>query len=186
VAGLVRASFFATAFALLSLTPVAAEPVDGTVSVSAGIGARLSIAISDNSATFGANVGPDGSNTGGEVSSVIGSVGNQGAYYVWSTDPEPLVRVRSNRTWNGTVRASETTGNAASMTVASGVLRWRTDAPASYADAAASTAFTTTNAVWQTNHAAGAAEFVYYYLLRVDWDDDLGTFRSVVTYSATQ
>lgn len=188
----VRRSLVAVAIAVcaLQLSPLVriagASDASGTVTVHAVVGARLSLEISDNTATFGPNVGPDGSNTGGDVTSVVGSVGNQGAYYVWTTDPEPLVRVRSNLAWNGFVRASETTGTSPSMTIASGVLRWRTDDPGTYANAAASTAFSTTDAAWQTNHPSGVAEYVYYYLLRVDWDDSLGTFRSVVTYTATQ
>jgi hypothetical protein len=176
----------AVAALLLGVLPARVAAVDGTVTVNGTVSGRLLISISDNTANFGPNIGPDGSNAGGEVTSVTSSIGNEGAYYAWSTDPEPLVTVRSNRVWNGTVRAGETTGTSPSMTIASGVLRWRTDAPASYAEAAASPAFTIAPAVWQVNHLPGTAQFVYYYLLRVDWDDDLGTFRSVVTYSAVQ
>jgi hypothetical protein len=114
-----------------------------------------------------------------------GTTGNQGSYYVWKSSGSGLtVTVKSNKVWNGTIAASENSGTASSMTIASGVLRYDSTAPTSYDQAAADTAFTTDAAIWQTGHAKGTSEFTFYYSLRVDWDDDPGTFASTVTYSA--
>lgn len=165
---------------------VHAQSASGTVTVTATDNAKLTIAISDQNASFGDSVAPDGTGVGGEVSSVVSISGAEAAYYIWTPSTTPLVTVKSNRMWNGTVSATENTGTSNTMTIASGVLRWSTAVPDSYAEAAGATAFSTSPAVWQTNHGPGRASFTYYFLLRVDWTDTPGTFSSTVTYSATQ
>jgi hypothetical protein len=172
--------------AMLSMGTAGAA--DGIVTVTGTNTARLSITISDPTAAFGANLGPDGSNTGGEISSVTSTNGNEGAYYIWSPESSPLISIKSNQEWDGTVAASENSGSATSISVASGALRYGTSVPADYATAAGGTAFQETgvapDATWN-NHARGVSTFHYYYFLRVDWTDDLGTFNSTVTYSVS-
>src|SRR5919199_561892 len=84
----------------------------GTVTVTATNSAAMTISIADSSAAFGANLNPAGTNTGGEISSTVGSTGSQGAYYLWSPASTPNITVRSNATWNGTVAAGENSGSS--------------------------------------------------------------------------
>jgi hypothetical protein len=72
------------------------------------------------------------------------------------------------------------------MTIASGVLRYATTQPVTYAACASSTAFTTTSVTWQSNVGPGITAYTYFYCLRVDWDDDPGIFQSTVAYSVSQ
>ena len=169
--------------ALLGLAAPASAQTSGTVTVSGTNTAKMTISIGDTSAAYGTSLGPDGSGTGGEISSVTGSSGNQGAYYIWTPATVPNVTVRSNTVWNGTVSATETTGTSTSMTIASGVLRRCTAVPASYTAAAACTAFTTTASNWASNVASGISTYTHYFTLRVDWNDTTGTFASTVTYA---
>gem|GEM_PF-2949903 len=158
-------------------------PTDGP-----GVSA-LSISISDRTAAFGTNLSPAGtnSNSSDQVVDFQGNTGNQGSYYVWKAGGSGTNGTGySSKTWNGTIWASENTGTSASMTIASGVLRCSSSAPASYNEAANGAAFTTDPDVWQTNHPKGTSYFTFYYSLRVDWDDDPGTFASTVTYFVTQ
>jgi len=158
----------------------------GNVTVTGTNTAKITIEISDSTAAYGVSLAPDGSGAAGEISSVTSSTGSEGAYYIWTPSSLPVVRVKSNKTWNGTMAASENAGTSTSMTIASGVLRWSTSAPGSYAEAASATAFTTGAAAWQTNHAKGVATYSHYYALRVDWTDDPGAFASTVTYAVSQ
>jgi hypothetical protein len=180
------------ALAVVAAALVAAPPVSGetgTVTVSATNNAKITITIADTSAAFGTNLDPSGpaSNSTDTVAVYTGSTGNQGAYYVWKSGGSGLtVTVRSNRSWNGTVQASENSGTAASMTVASGVLRWAETEPTSYSACSSATAFGTTAGTWKSNIAKGVNSYTLYYCLRVDWDDDPGTFSSTVTYTVTQ
>jgi hypothetical protein len=167
----------------------AANAANGTVAVTGTNNGTISVSIADASADFGTNLAPDGTDSSSSDSVVDyqGSTGNQGSYYVWRAAGSGLgVTVRSNQVWNGTVDASANSGTATSLSIASGALGYCTAAPASYAAAAACTDFATSAATWQTNHAKGNTTFTYYYALRVDWDDDPGTFISTVTYAATQ
>jgi hypothetical protein len=171
------------------LTMGNALALDGTVTVTATNTTRLSLTIQDNSAAFGAGIGPDGTGTGGEISSVLGTSGNEGAYYIWSPSSTPNITVKSNKTWTGTVLASENNGVGASstITIASGALRYGTALPGTYAAAAGGTAFTdsaVSPSGW-LNQPRGVSTFHYYYFLRVDWDDEIGGFNSTVTYSVT-
>jgi hypothetical protein len=95
--------------------------------------------------------------------------------------------VKSNLTWDGTVAATENGGTSTSISIASGALRYATTAPGSYAAAAGATALTTSadNPSGWLGHARGVSTFHYYYVLRVDWNDDLGSFSSTVTYSVS-
>jgi hypothetical protein len=146
--------------------------------------------VSDSTADFGTNLDPEGpnSNSGDSVLDYQSSVGNQGSYYVWRASGSGLtVTVKSNQPWNGTVAASENSGTATSMSVASGVLRYTEGSePASYGACASGTAFTTIATSWKGSIAEGIQVYAHYYCLRVDWDDDTGTFISTVTYSVTQ
>jgi len=170
-------------------TAAPAQAAQGTVTVTATVNAAITISLSKSSAPFGTTLEPGGtdSNSGDTVVDFQSSSSNQGSYYVWKADGSGMtVTVQSNKTWNGTIAASENSGTSSSMTIASGVLRYASTAPTSYAEAAAETAFTTSAAAWQTNHAKGRSAHTFFYSLRVDWDDDPGTFASTVTYQVSQ
>jgi len=170
-------------------TAAPAQAAQGTVTVTATVNAAITISLSKSSAPFGTTLEPGGtdSNSGDTVVDFQSSSSNQGSYYVWKAGGSGMtVTVQSNKTWNGTIAASENSGTSASMTIASGVLRYSSSAPASYNEAANGAAFTTDPDVWQTNHPKGTSYFTFYYSLRVDWDDDPGTFASTVTYFVTQ
>lgn len=167
-----------------------AQGASGSVTVTGTNNAKITIVITDSTAVFGTSLAPDGTGTGGEIISEVSpnTTTTEGAYYIWSptSAPGPTVIVRSNKTWNSTIEASENAGTATSMTISSGVLRYDTSVPGTYAAAAAATPFTTPAAAWETNHAKGATLYTFYYFLRVDWTDDPGTFSSGVTYSVSQ
>ncbi|MFQ5875704.1 MAG: hypothetical protein ACE5JL_18150, partial [Dehalococcoidia bacterium] len=150
----------------------------------------ITIVISDDSAAFGTNLDPEGpnSNSGDSVLDYQSSVGNQGSYYVWRASGSGLtVTVKSNRPWDGTVAASENSGTATSMSIASGVLRYAEGSePTSYSACAPATAFTTASSPWKSSIPEGIQIYAHYYCLRVDWDDDPGDFISTVTYTVTQ
>jgi hypothetical protein len=159
-----------------------------TVVVSANITSRLSITIQDQNANFGTGLGPDGLGTfPGNVTAVTSNAGNRGAYYIWAPNSTgDNITVRSNAAWNGSVAATENSNSPATITIANGSLRYRTSIPASYNAANNGTAFTTAGAApsgW-TGHTSGVSTFHYYVLLRVDWDDAISDFDSVVTYVA--
>ena len=169
---------------VLSVAPASADT--GSVSISATNNAKLTMMIGGSSANFGASLDPTGAGASGQVSATAaGTTGDQGVYYVW-TPSTPLVTVKSNRTWNGTVQATENTGTATSLSVSTGALRYGTSTPSTYADAASGAPLTSSASSWQTNHAKGVSSFAYDYFLRVDWSDDPGTFNSTVTYTASQ
>jgi hypothetical protein len=150
----------------------------------------ITVIVSDGTAQFGTSISPQGddSDSPDAVSDYQGAVGNQGSYYVWKSSGGTGVglTVKSNRTWNGTVGATENTGTSPTMTIASGVLRYATTQPVTYAACASSTAFTTTSVTWQSNVGPGITAYTYFYCLRVDWDDDPGIFQSTVAYSVSQ
>jgi hypothetical protein len=182
-----RSAALAGLLAALSLATLAAPASadSGAVTVTATNNAKLTMTIGAPSANFGSALDPTGAGTSGQVSATASGSGDQGVYYVWSPSGA-LVTVKSNKTWNGTVQASENSGSATSLSVASGALRFDSSAPSTYAAASTASAFSATPATWQQNHAKGSSSFTYNYLLRVDWSDDPGTFSSTVTYSATQ
>ncbi|MBI4336595.1 MAG: hypothetical protein HY683_02025 [Chloroflexi bacterium] len=188
-----RAAVLAAAVVMLALlvalsaARVGAE--QGGVSASAEGQAKITITISDGTSDFGTNLDPTcpASNSTDTVDGLAGSSGNQGCYYAWKSGGSGMtVTVKSNKTWNGTVLASENTGTSASITVASGALRWTATAPASYSECASATAFGATAQSWQSSVGKGTNSYAYYYCLRVDWNDDPGTFSSSATYEVTQ
>ena len=161
----------------------------GGVSASGTNNAKITVTIADGTSDFGTNLDPEGtdSNSSDTVADQQGSTGNQGSYYVWSAAGSGLsVEVKSNKVWSGTVEASENAGTSTSMSISGGVMTYAESAPASYSDCSSATAFTTTAASWKTSVAKGKNTYTHYYCLRVDWDDDPGTFSSSVTYTATQ
>jgi hypothetical protein len=173
---------------MLSMGSALALGDSGNVTVTATNTARLSLTVVDSSADYGNGIGPDGLPVGGEISSVTSTNGDEGAYFVWSPSVNPNITVKSNKTWTGSVLATENNGLGASSTmkIANGSLRFGTSVPGTYAAAAAGTAFDAVTPLdpggW-TNHASGVSTFHYYYFLRVDWTDEIGGFNSTVTYS---
>lgn len=175
--------------AIATILPATAET--GNVSVSGTNNAKITVAVGDGSAEFGTSLDPSGadSNSSDSVVDFQGSSGNQGSYYVWQAGGGSgnVVTVKSNKPWDGTVQASENSGTSTSMTVASGVLRYAEGtAPASYSGCTNATAFQSTAQTWKSSVAKGKSTYAHFYCLRVDWDDDPGTFSSNVTYTVTQ
>ena len=170
--------------------PVSADTTGtGTVNVTATNNAELTMTIADTTAAYGTAIQPDGTGTGGEISSVTGSSGSQGAYYIWTPATSPNITVKSNKPWNGTASASENpsgAGSSTSLTIASGALRRCTSVPGDYATASGCTAFTTSAASWASNVTKGVSTYTHYLALRIDWNDDPGTFSSNVLYSVAQ
>ena len=172
------------------LTVLPATAATGNVSVSGTNNAKITITIADSSSDFGTNLDPSGpdSNSPDSVSDYQGSSGNQGSYYVWkAAGSGNLITIKSNKAWNGMVAATENSGSSSSMTIASGALRHSEgSAPTSYSEAASATAFQTTAQSWKSSVAKGVNSYFHFYSLRVDWDDDPGTFSSTINYEVTQ
>ncbi len=188
---IVLGAMLVVALVLAALPANPAWAVGGSVTAGGTNNAKISITIGDGSADFGTNLDPEGtdSSSADTVLDYQGSTGNQGSYYVWkSTSGTGLsIEVKSNKVWNGTYQAAENIGTATSMTIASSVLLFSGGSdPASYADCGSATALTITPTSWQTSIAAGKNTYTHYYCLRVDWNDDPGTFSSIVTYTVTQ
>jgi hypothetical protein len=171
-------------------TVIPAMAVSGNVTVSGTNNAKITISVEDTSAAFGTNLDPSGpdSNSSDSVVDFQGTTGNQGSYYVWKAGGSGnTITVKSNKSWNGTVAASENTGTSTSMTVASGAMRYaEAVVPTSYSDAAGGVAFQTTGQAWKSSVAKGVNSYTHFYSLRVDWNDDPGTFASTITYEVTQ
>ena len=177
-------------FLLAIMSAGVAGAATGGVSASGTNNAKITVTITDAGSDFGSNLDPEGTNSASTdtVLDYQGSTGNQGSYYVWKAAGAGVnVEVKSNKVWNGTVEATENGGTATSMTVASGVLKYaETTEPTTYSACDSGTAFATTAATWKSSVAKGANTYTYFYCLRVDWSDDVGTFSSSVTYTATQ
>ncbi|MDI7276381.1 MAG: hypothetical protein QME94_10405 [Anaerolineae bacterium] len=168
------ATIVALALALIVAVPAQADTA--TVTVTAVLLDKFSLSISTPTADFG-NVEPEGAPAGYNLADV-------GSFYVWDNGGSGLVvTVKSNRIWNGTFSAAESTGTSG-LTIAGADLRYDTVRPADYSEAAADPAFTVAPITWETNHGRGVASYSYYYSLEVTWVDAPGTFSSVVTYSA--
>jgi len=187
--GIATATMLVVAIIAIATTlPATAET--SNVSVSGTNNAKITIGIGDGTADFGTNLDPSGanSNSSDTVVDSQGSSGNEGSYYVWAAGGSGnLVTVKSNKSWNGTIEASENSGSSTSMTVSSGVLRYAEgSAPASYSDCSGATSFQTTAQTWKSSVAKGKSTYAHFYCLRVDWDDDPGIFSSNVTYTVTQ
>ena len=179
----------ALVLAALPVNPAWAEV--GAVTASGQNNAKITITIGDASADFGTNLDPEGTDSNSTPDTVLdyqGSTGNEGSYYVWKAGGTGLsIGVKSNKVWNGTYEATENGGTATSMTIAGGVLLFSEGSePTTYALCGAATAFTTTPTSWVSSVAKGKTTYTHYYCLRVDWDDDPGTFSSSVTYTVTQ
>ncbi len=176
---------------LVAVMAIPAGAASGGVSASGTNNANITITLSDSTADFGTNLDPSGtaSNSSDTVQANAGSTGNQGAYYEWKANGGSglSIQIKSNKTWNGTVAASENSGTSASMTVASGALRYAEGSePTSYGTCASGTAFASTAQTWKSNVTKGVNSYTQYYCLRVDWTDDPGTFASNTTYTVTQ
>ena len=154
----------------------------GGVTASGTNNAKITVTIADAFADFGSNLDPSGIDSNSSDT----ALDYQGSFYVWKSGGM-AVSVKSNKVWNGTVQAAENIGTSTSMSIASGVLTYvESSAPTTYAACSAGTAFATTASTWKSSVAKGSSAYTVYYCLRVDWDDDPGTFSSSITYTATQ
>ena len=168
--------------------PVSANQGAGSVSVQATNNAAITLSISDDTAYFGSTIDPMGTNSNSsDANQVRALVDTPGSYYVWrSSGGNGLtVTVKSNTSWVGTMSASENDGGSRSMTIHSDVLRYSASEPTSYYDAALAPAFGADGSTFERSGTKGIHDYTYFYALRVDWNDDPGTFQSNVTYSVT-
>jgi hypothetical protein len=168
--------------------PASAAQGTGSVTVQATNNAAITIAVSDGTADFGTNIDPLGTDSNSsDVNQVVDFQDASGSYYVWRSNGGNglTITVKSNKSWTGSVVATENTGTSKSMTVESGVLRFRPTIPANYYDAALSQPFTLTSLSFEAAGTKGVHSYSHYYALRVSWADDPGTFVSSVAYSAT-
>ena len=180
--------------------PAAAQN-SGTVTVNATLVRTLTLLITTPIATFGV-VSPGG--IGGLTDSTTNN-----SYFVATA---PLVSVVTNAAWSGTIKGTDATTPATTLTVAAGslhathvaasvalppVVPTTLNVPLTYADAAALPAVSTTAQPWVTNGVAGVSNYAEIYALRVLTTDRItavdggglpiatGTFSATVTYSAS-
>jgi hypothetical protein len=168
--------------------PASAAQGTGSVTVQATNNAAITISVSDATADFGSNIDPLGTDSNSsDANQVVDLQEPTGSYYVWRSNGGNglIVTVKSNKSWTGTVVASNNTGSSKSMTIESGVLRFSPVMPASYYGAALSQPFTLTGTSFEAAGTKGVHSYSHYYALRVNWTDDPGTFVSSVAYSAT-
>lgn len=189
IAALALLGFGATlAFAV----PAGAE--SGQVEVKAQNESKLTLSLSTATSDFGTGLDPSGAAS--SLAPTVASYNNQpsGAYYVNKGDANfaQTVTVKSNKSWTGSVQATENTQGPgkAGMTIAGNSLRWKSGNMSSLSDADSGTAFTTTAdpSVFGGGSQPKGANNTYNfdYSLRVMWTDDPGTFSSIVTYNAQQ
>jgi hypothetical protein len=148
------------------------------------------ITLSDTSANFGTiNPLASFSESDDVVEGLQGEKVEEGSYYAWKSAAGKglIVTVKSNRSWDGAVRATENQGTSSTLTVASGSLRYMEGSePTGYDDCANAQAFSTSDNLWRESEPQGVSTFVHYYCLRSDWYDEPGTFLSNVIYTVTQ
>lgn len=149
---------------------------DGTATVSdtTTVNGIITVSVSTRNVTFG-DISPLGAVPSGS-SGLTSDADEQGAYYTKS--PAVRVTVNSNAPWTGSLSAQENDGSSRAISVADGDLKWRLQGSANW------NVFTSGSS--GMSGADGTSDLVYDYQLRVQWDDDPGSFSSVVTYNATQ
>jgi len=179
------------ALALLATLRTAGAGSAALVLVAPSAAASVTVTISDSTADFGTNLAPGGAspNSPDVVVGFQDGPGTPGSYYVWkgATGAGVTITVDSSKAWSGTLQASENSGTSSSMTIAGGVLGWvETTAPSSYAACQAAAVFRSSAQTWKSNVAKGTRSYVQFYCLRINWNDDPGTFGSNVTYTVTQ
>lgn len=189
--------------ATLFVLPVAAEDtIWGNFTVLGPSGSQASvevsgnndgvtvITLSDTSANFGTiNPLASVSESDDVVNGFQGKMGEEGSYYAWksATGTGLTVTVKSNRSWSGTIRATENQGTSDTLTIASGSLRYvEGSEPTGYDDCANARVLSTSDNLWRGPEPQGISPFVHYYCLRSDWHDEPGTFLSNVIYTVSQ
>src|SRR3989304_381824 len=97
--------------------------VTGGVTASGTAADKITITIADATADFGTTMDAACTAAGSSdtVTGYDGSSGNEGCAYAWKAAGSGLsVTVKSNKTWNGTIVATENAGTATGLTIAGG------------------------------------------------------------------
>lgn len=134
----------------------------------------VTMSISTNSVNFG-DVSPMGTMEN-DLPGLSSRVDETGARYIRS--PAVRITVESNSPWTGEVRAQENTGTATDISIADGDLRWRIGGGQTWHDM-------TTSATTFVQGSPGQSSSTYDYELRIRWEDDPGSFSSVVVYEVS-
>jgi hypothetical protein len=189
--------------AALFVLPVAAEDTiwgnftvlgpsgsQASVEVSGSNDGVTTITLSDTSANFGMmNPLASASESDDVVQGFQEEDGEEGSYYTWksATGSGLIITVKSNKAWNGLIRATENQGTSDTLTIASGSLRYAEGSePTGYDDCANALPFSTSDNPWRESEPRGISTFVHYYCLRSGWHDRPGTFLSNVIYTVSQ
>ena len=160
---------------VLAGSAAAAEPANSdTARDETTVNGVITVSVSTPSIDF-RTVSPTGSLEPG-LTDMSSSTDDLGAYYVKSEAVR--VTVSSNSAWTGDVRAQENTGTASTIRIADGDLQWHLDGDQGWIPFDASSNF--------ARGSAGTSSYGYDYRLHVAWEDDPGSFASVVTYNVTQ
>lgn len=146
-----------------------------TASDTTTVNGVITLSLSTSTVAFG-SVSPAGSLEAG-TTDTSSTEDDLGATYVKSRALQ--ITVYSNAVWRGTVQARENSGTASTIKIADGDLRWRLQGDQGWTPMA-------TSSLPFAEGAPGQSSYVYDYELRILWDDEPGTFSSVVTYDATQ
>jgi hypothetical protein len=135
----------------------------------------ITVSLSRPVVLFG-EISPTGSGAAAQMG-VSSTADEAGAYYTINRAVQ--VTVSSNAPWAGNVQAQENNGTASTIRIADGDLRWRDPGDGAWASFSSS----------PKDFAGGSAGIRSYwhdYGISVLWDDEPGSFDSVVTYNVAQ
>ncbi len=178
-----------------ALTRGALAQQGANVVVTAGISSAITLKVCDTTADFGDGLTALGGTPTHSQDQIMKSTRgdralSQGTIYIWfpSCSPgEQFIEVEATLQWALHACASENSGSS-SLAVAKGDLGWgyvdRSNGTPSYADAEGYPQFNPTCQNSITGAANGLHQYSYSYLLHVDVDDRVGTFRSTTTWMA--
>jgi len=169
----------ALATALLPVRAHADTSSSATVTVTATVAPKITISVDTASIAFG-SVEPEGTAPSGFTALTQAGTGTYFRY-----DTPVTVTVKSNKTWNGTVKTD---------VAPAGVLKYYqgSSAPTTYTDWDSSSTsglhtFSTTSTSFQDSGSKGTQQYSFYYALRAAWTDDPFTSQTIqITYTATQ
>jgi hypothetical protein len=112
-------------------------------------------------------------------------------YYVYAVNAnDPATRghvtVKSNLPWTASLNAHQTAGDKKKMNLASGVLRYSTTLPRTFAEAANKPILGTTPVGLPGNPDGGVRTYIHYFLLHVSQGSGGTRFGATLTYGIGQ